>query len=356
MKTSNILLILGVGGIGYYLLKNKKSNSNAPDFVQENVLDTIPVTTTPTIVPTIALEEQQKIFETANTAYQGGVTLTKDIVQEVVKLKDEAIAQIKNLNLEKEYQEWKANQIQQPVSVQSQQYKADIVSVDCEIPSVGWDANTVENYIKSFNVLPTKLIINKDLKDYGSLYKDLCGNILMKPSTNSITAEAILKSDGFYSKSGFGSAIPTVKYYVKNKKVYLIPAKLIEDYRRKYLVPHELYLKNLPKLDPSLATQAQFALYPPQGAWVNEPQYLYASHPVGWFEKMMAKTPTVIQDASHADFKYLVLNPRVRNKNNFYVDQFGNINTVPTEFSPTGDSKAPFYEIAEYRIKNNIPF
>jgi len=348
MKTSSLLGILAIGGIGYYLLKKQKKSSD----ILSDIDSETPIITTPTISP----EEQKKIFEKANTAYQGGVTLTKDIVKEVVKLKEEAVAQIKDLNLEKEYLAWKANEIQQPVSIQSQQYKADKIEENCDLPSVGWDANIVENYIKSFNTLTTKLILNKDLKDVGSLYKDTCGNILMKPSTNAITAEALLKDDGFYGKTGFGSAVPNVNYYVKNKKVYLLPSKLIEEYRIKYLAPHELYLKNLPALDPSLATPAQFALYPPQGIWVNEPKYLYSSHPVGWFDKAMLKTPTSALDVSNADFKYLVLNPRVRNKNNFYVDQFGNINTIPTEFSSNGDSKAPFYEIAEYRIKNNITF
>ena len=35
MKASNLLLILGVGGIGYYLLKNKKKPSVIPDFSEE---------------------------------------------------------------------------------------------------------------------------------------------------------------------------------------------------------------------------------------------------------------------------------------------------------------------------------
>ena len=42
MKTSNLLIILGVGGIGYYLLKNKKPQ-------QMVYSDTTPVSTTPIV-------------------------------------------------------------------------------------------------------------------------------------------------------------------------------------------------------------------------------------------------------------------------------------------------------------------
>jgi hypothetical protein len=69
-----------------------------------------------------------------------------------------------------------------------------------------------------------------------------------------------------------------------------------------------------------------------------------------------------IFNAFHPNIKFLVLNPRVRNKNQFYVDQYGNINIIPEvgdakhKSFPNGLCVLPWYEIAEYRVKNNIPF
>ena len=231
MKTSNLLLILGIGGIGYYFLKNKKSNTIASS-------------------------------SAPSTTYTPPTNIQNQLVE---------------------------NPYATATKVDNSFYNTPVST-----PNV--------NTIDTVNTAPTSTI---------------------KPTTNTTaTATSTLTSS------------PSVKIETA-------------------LSTLDLYLKKLPELSLSNAgSQKVFDLYPIDGVWKIAPDQI--NSPL-WdrmgLEEAMKYNPT---NYSSIGTQFLVLNPTVRNKFTVYVDQFGNI--IDAGRGVNGMAVVSARSIAEYRIKNNIPF
>ena len=375
MKTSNLIGLLAIGGIGYYLLKNKNKPVAPIMPIQERGIDVMDATDTPTentitqnTITQNTTVEKPVAFpigtpikyerDATNSISIGGYSLPIPIARPTTE------ELIKTL-----FPNYKPSVDVQPSVQYFQSLALDKADKNCEVPKEGWNDNTLEDLMRS---VPS-LIVDPKISDKGSYYKDSCGNIAMKREKYSIGEQASAKADGFYVENFYNNdktIYKTRKYYVKNHRAIIVPNHLVKLYEEKVLVPYRAYVKNLPVYNPALATPSSVgrinqlngeviqALYnargeelfksPEGGVWKYEPDGLTSIHyPI---EKFMAEPNT------SKDSKQLVLNPRLRNKANMYIDQFGNLIQNPSYQNPNGAVMLPYWMIAEYRVKNNIPF
>jgi hypothetical protein len=96
------------------------------------------------------------------------------------------------------------------------------------------------------------------------------------------------------------------------------------------------------------------ANYPTDGVWKYPPYGLTA----GGVNRLQ-ELEDIITNNRNSDIKKLILNPRIRNSSNLYIDQFGNMVRVPLIIKGIDSDSVVWFTnniIAEYRVKNNIPF
>jgi hypothetical protein len=149
-----------------------------------------------------------------------------------------------------------------------------------------------------------------------------------------------------------------------------------EDQKMKYLVPLASYIKRLPQLSLTNATsQYYFDLYPKDGVWTipphandgNERPSGYVLTPLQLKEAMLRPYGnTGLEDGMKINstqystiwLQKLVRNPQSRNYGSMYIDQFGNIieAKVFSDRETKGLFRVPAWELAKYRVDNNIPF
>ena len=119
-------------------------------------------------------------------------------------------------------------------------------------------------------------------------------------------------------------------------------------------------------------SQAVFDLYPKNGIWTIPPHANDGNaHPSGY-----VLTPSQLKEAMLRPYKLedamkinssqastiwlqkLVRNPQSRNFGTMYIDQFGNIIEAKlfSDRETKGYFKVPAWELAKYRVDNNIPF
>ena len=375
MKTSNLIGLLAIGGIGYYLLKNKNKPVVPIMPIQERGIDVMDATDTPTenTITQNTTVEKPVAFpigtpikyerDATNSISIGGYSLPIPIARPTTEELIKTLFPNAKPSIDLED------------TINKEQLAIDINQTNCEVSSDGWQDNLVENFANNGGKDIRNLILNYNLKDDGIYYIDNCGNIVMKPAKYTIADFASKKEDGFYVENFYRNdktIYKSQKYYVKNRKAIVIPSGLLQKYRNKYLVPYRAYVKNLPMYNIALATPSLTgkinrlngevieAVYntrgeelfksPEGGVWKYEPSGLNSSYGIGALEGFMTD-PNMNKDS-----KALILNPRLRNKGNMYIDQFGNLIQNPSLQNPNGAVMFPYYMIAEYRVKNNIPF
>ena len=361
MKASNLIGLLAIGGIGYYLLKNKNKPSIIPDFSEQISENETPITTTPinTTPITASLTPISTAKETIPS--EGCYKATPD--SKCVSIE----TALKSLGLQN------AVESKSPIvdKVSDAIYQSN---KDCEVPNEGWESIDVNRFINNNGDIRA-LILDLNLKEKGIHYRDLCGNIVQKQTAPLPTNNGSKILPNGFMKRGIG--LSDIKlapiYYVKNQRAIVLPYKMVNEYRQKYIVPLEKYLKNLPKLDPSKGawymslinpdTKQPYPLnehgelmnnYPTDGVWKHPPYGLN-----GGGVNSLQELEDIITNNKNSDITKLVLNPRIRNSNNLYIDQFGNMVRTPYIFK-WGNGTATVWHtnniIAEYRVKNNIPF
>lgn len=363
MKTSNLIGLLAIGGIGYYLLKNKNKPSIIPDFSEEISENETPINTTPITASLTPISTAKDTIPS-----EGCYKATPD--SKCVSIE----TALKSLGLQN------AVESKSPIvdKVSDAIYQSN---KDCEVPNEGWESIDVDRFINNNSDIKA-LVLDLNLKEKYIHYRDLCGNIVQKqtaPLPQQTHHKGKILPDGFMKRlTGLSDRELAPIYYVKNQRVVVLPYKMVNEYRQKYIVPLEKYLKNLPKLDPSRGgdfvglispiTKKPYPLnehgellnnYPTDGVWKYPPYGIN-----GGGINLLKGLEDIIKENRNSSVKTLVLNPRIRNSSNVYIDQFGNMVRIPllmNEGKPNEfkSDSAVWYGnnvIAEYRVKNNIPF
>ena len=407
MKTSNLFGILALGGIGYYLFKNKKNKVET-----QLVSATAPSTTyiAPTNVQSQLVENpyatankvdnsfynipvstpKVNTIDTVNTAPQ---TITNwsgnNNIPTPIKADVSSISTIKQTTTPTSTIKPSTTTVTSTPSVKIETALSPLgLQTNSGIPTVGWDfdGDLVNALMGSGYGLGVRyLIFNPEIKEWRQTFMDEFGNMYVKDWTHlprDKSPEAL--KDGFHrgvlqgyspynQKTSSYTAIP---YYVKNKMLYLLPSTLIQNFRNKYLVPLASYIKRLPQLSLTNSTsQYYFDLYPKDGVWTipphandgNEHPSGYVLTPLQLKEAMLRPYGnTGLEDGMKINstqystiwLQKLVRNPQSRNYGSMYIDQFGNIieAKIFSDRETKGLFRVPAWELAKYRVDNNIPF
>ena len=362
MKTSNLIGLLAIGGAGYYLLTRQKKQmlvsapiTSAP--ITSTPITSTPITSTP-ITSASAIVSNSKT-ETALAPLAIQTTVVPTTTAPIAPIAPiTPITPITYIITPPTTTSTLIAPTTSATVVPTTKIETALaplgITTGCILPIDGWDKNIVSfymNYSGYTNI--AKLINDPQLKEKDEAYVDSCGNIYLKEWQYLVKSTTSKKPDGFYHGviqrySGYSSN-KEISYYIKNNILYLLPFQLIQEYRNKYLIPISAYLKKLPKMDLS---EKNFT-YPENGQWKNVPDMLYNYHPL--FDRQME---TIINNPSRdyevINTQFLVKNPSVRNKNGFYVDQFGNI--IDLSRGANGTAMASAHSIAEYRVNHGIPF
>jgi hypothetical protein len=397
MKASNLFGLLALGGIGYYFLKNNK----------EELVSSAPPSTTyvpPTDVETKLVENpyvaSADTTSTSATSTDTATTGTTPTSTNPIGTTPTSTNPIVTTPTSANSTATNPTSTTPMISTPETALAPLGLETNCGVPTNGWDFEgnlgwdfkgdlvkslMVSGYGKEIRYL----IFNPEVKQWGQTYIDECGNLYLKSWTNLLKDKsANATKDGFhrgeiqgyspYDKQTF--SYKKIPYYINNKMLYLLPSTLIQNYRNKYLVPLESYLKRLPEL--SLINTAQpnpiqqnmiFNNYPPNGVWTNPPKINdgivrksgYVLTPLELKEGMyypfninnFMKTNSMAYSGIYT--KFLINNPEARNRGQFYIDQLGNIIEVKTDMNRNvvgQQLSVPAYKIAEYRVDNNIPF
>jgi hypothetical protein len=405
MKTSNLFGILALGGIGYYLFKNKKNKVEtqlvsatapsttyiAPTNVQSQLVENPYITATKvdnSFYNTPVSTPKVNTIDTVNTAPQ---TITNwsgnNNIPTPIKADVSSISTIKPTTTPTSTIKPSTTTVTSTPSVKIETALSPLgLQTNCGIPTVGWetDFDLVKALMGSGYGLGVRyLIFNPEIKEWRQTFMDDCGNMYLKDWTHLLKDRSPEKAkDGLhrgviqsYSPwNNVTSSYKEIPYYVKNKMLYLLPSTLIQNYKNKYLVPLESYLKRLPELSFSNAySQVFFDAYPKDGVLTTQPkandgntrpanyvltpsEFKEASYRAYGVENFM-KTNSTSFDGIFGQF--LIRNPKARNRGFFFIDQFGNMISVEigADRKFMGYKfKIPAYEIAQYRVDNNIPF
>jgi len=387
MKASNLFGILALGGIGYYFLKNKKSTP---------IASATPPSTTYIAPTNVQSQLVENPYATAtkvdNSFYNTPVGTPK--VNTVTTVNTTPTSTIKPTTTPTSTIKPSTTTVTSTPSVKIETALSPLGIVyptglpnlgNSGIPTVGWDfdGDLVKALMGSGYGLGVRyLIFNPEIKEWRQTFMDEYGNMYVKDWTHlprDRSAEAL--KDGFHRGvlQGYSpynqqtSSYTAIPYYVKNKMLYLLPSTLIQNFRNKYLVPLASYVKRLPQLSFTNATsQGVFDLYPKDGVWTIPPHANDgANHPSGYVltplqlkEAMLM--PTNLEDTMKINsgqmstiwLQKLVRNSQSRNYGTMYIDQFGNIieAKVFSDRETKGLFKVPAWELAKYRVDNNIPF
>jgi hypothetical protein len=409
MKTSNLFGILALGGIGYYFLKNKKSTPMAsatppsttytpPTNVQSQLVENPYATATkvdnsfyntPVGTPKVNTNATINTAPSTITNWSGNNNMPTPIKADV-----SSVSTIKPTTTPTSTIKPSTTTVTSTPSVKIETALSPLGIVyptglpnlgNSGIPTVGWDfdgdlVNTLMNSGYGSDV--RYLIFNPEIKEWRGTFMDESGNMYLKDWTHlprDRSPEAL--KDGFHrgvlqSYSPYNpqtSSYTAIPYYVKNKMLYLLPSTLIQNFRNKYLVPLASYIKRLPQLSLTNATsQYYFDLYPKDGVWTIPPHANdgntrppgYVLTPLQLKEAMLR--PYYLERAMKENsnqyssiwLQKLVRNPQSRNYGTMYIDQFGNIIEAKTfsDRDTKGYFKVPAWELAKYRVDNNIPF
>ena len=386
MKTSNLFGILALGGIGYYFLKNKKNKVETqlvsatapsttytpPTNVQSQLVENPYATATKvdnSFYNTPVSTPKVNTINTANTSPTSTIkptTTPTTTPTSTIKPSTTTVTSTPSVKIETALS---------PLGLQT----------NSGIPTVGWDfdGDLVKALMGSGYGLGVRyLIFNPEIKEWRQNFMDESGNMYLKDWTHlpRDRSPEVLK-DGFHRGvlQGYSpynqqtSSYTAIPYYVKNKMLYLLPSTLIQNFRNKYLVPLASYIKRLPQLSLINATsQTVFDLYPKDGVWTIPPHANDgANHPSGYVLtplqlKEAILMPTNLEDTMKINsgqmstiwLQKLVRNPQSRNYGTMYIDQFGNIieTRLFSDRETKGYFKVPAWELAKYRVDNNIPF
>jgi hypothetical protein len=376
MKTSNLFGILALGGIGYYFLKNKKNK------VETQLVSATAPSTTYTPPTNVQSQLVENPYATAtkvdNSFYNTPVSTPKVNTINTVNTSPTSTIKPTTTTTPTSTIKPSTSTVTNTPSVKIETALSTLgLQTNCGVPTVGWDFDgDLAKYRMSEDNI-RNLILNPELKKSSNIYADECGNIYITEWLNLLrdkSSEAV--KDGFHIGVIGAYNSRETPYFMKNKRLYLLPSTLIENYRNKYLAPLASYIKRLPEISLSTAhSKAIFDLYPKDGIWTIPPH----AHDGNAYPSGYVLTPSQLKMAMQIPYgnigleggmkinssqystiwlQKLVRNPQSRNYGSMYIDQFGNIieTRLFSDRETKGWFRVPAWELAQYRVDNNIPF